>query len=101
MQQELKEWLKADYRNENMILAGLRYSLGRYTYQCSDGCYVFQRLLPVLSNRVLSVAYQDCEREINMRTRVPTLIIEMCDVPCIKKLMKAIQKEMEHRNEQE
>lgn len=95
----LKKWLESDYRNENMILSGLRYSLSRYTYQCSDGCDVFQTLLPMLSNRVLEVAYRDCEHEINMRTRAPTSAMEMCDVTYIQELMKAVQKEMEHRKE--
>lgn len=98
MSKKLDEWLKADYRNENMILSGLRYSLSRCTYQCSDGCDVFQSLLPVLSDRALEVALRDCEDEITLRTGTPKME-GMCDVQYIQKLMEAILKEEKHREE--
>lgn len=92
------EWL-SDYRNQNLILAGLRYSLGRSTYQCGDGCMVFEGLIPYLPNRVIAAAWNDCRWELFMYERTPQGFgREVCDIPYIQALLKRLDGEMDKRN---
>lgn len=93
-----RHWV-SDYRNENMILCGLRYSLGRSTYQCGDGCELFESLIPILSDRAINIAWRDCRAELFQYARVPRGICrDECDLPYIRKLLQTLDKEMDQRN---
>lgn len=99
---ELKEWLK-NYRNENMILAGLRYSISRKSYQLGDGCKVFEELLPIVSDRALIVAHRDLREHCNIgkvmcESKQVKLGSQNDLIQILESLFKKIDKEIKKRD---